>query len=272
MARFSKIDRRMHGDEKYRRLTAPPPCGQVLWWHLIAGRQVNIIPGLFTIGEAAFAEQLQWPLKGFREAFKEVLREGMAEADWKAHLVWIPNAIRYNPPANPNVIKSWGDAWSELPECSLKVKAWSALSDAVKGLGKGFHAAFVSVCPNPLRNPSPNQEQEQEQEQEIPPKAPKGPFDGFEEFWIQYPRKEKKPSAIKSWNKLAPSEEIRAAILADVAKRRASKDWTKDEGQFVPHPARYLNERRWEDELTTSANGLFDAEAFAKGGVQNGAH
>ena len=111
MARHRKIDLRMHGDEKYRRLTPCPPCGQALWWHLLAGRQTGIIPGLCVIGESAFAEQLRWPLKGFREAFREVFREGMAFADWTAHVVWVPNAIKYNQPANPNVVKSWAAAW-----------------------------------------------------------------------------------------------------------------------------------------------------------------
>ena len=26
--------------------------------------------------------------------------------------------------------------------------------------------------------------------------------------------------------------------------------WNRDNGQFIPHPATWLNQRRWEDELT----------------------
>src|SRR5690349_1453 len=135
MSRYRKIDMRMYGDEKYRSLSPCPPCGQALWWHLIAGKQTGVIPGLSSIGEAAFAEQLRWPLEGFRKGFAEVFQQGMVEADWEAHLVWVPKAIKYNPPANPNVVKSWADAWDELPECSLKTKAWKAIYDYLKGLG-----------------------------------------------------------------------------------------------------------------------------------------
>lgn len=168
MARHRKIDLRIHGDEKYRRLSACPPCGQALWWHLLAGRQTGIIPGLSVIGEAAFAEQLGWPLKGFREAFREVLREGMAKADWDAHVVWVPNAVRYNEPANPNVVKSWAVAWDEIPECPLKLEAYERLEAYLKGFSKGFQDAFAKSCRKPFGNPLPNQEQEQEQEQETP--------------------------------------------------------------------------------------------------------
>src|SRR4051812_17634419 len=136
MARHRRIEMKMHADEKYRRLSAPPPCGQVLWLHLIAGEQTGIVPGLFSIGEAAFAEQLRWSLKGFREAFGEVFREGMAKADWGARLVWVPNAIKYNQPANPNVVKSWRTAWALLPECPLKAEAHEHLKWFLKPLGK----------------------------------------------------------------------------------------------------------------------------------------
>src|SRR5262249_32826522 len=116
---WRKIYIHMHADEKYCRLSRPEASGQALFWNLIAGEQTDIIPGLFKIGEAAFAEQLGWTLDGFRAAFAEVAREGMARADWQARLVFVPNAIKYNPPANPNVVISWKKAWGRLPECAL---------------------------------------------------------------------------------------------------------------------------------------------------------
>jgi hypothetical protein len=127
---------------------------------LIAGKPTGLIPGLFSIGEAAFAEQLRWPLKGFRKAFEEVSSQGMAEADWAAQLIWVPKGIIYNPPANPNVIKGWHHEWSELPECDLKLKAWGLLKQFTEGLDKPekdvFKVAFAYACPNRYRNPLAN--------------------------------------------------------------------------------------------------------------------
>jgi hypothetical protein len=66
-------------------------------------------------------------VEAFREAFGEVFRKGLAEADWKARVVWVPNAVKYNRPESPNVVKSWRYAWDEIPECSLKAQAHERL-------------------------------------------------------------------------------------------------------------------------------------------------
>jgi hypothetical protein len=230
----------------------------MLWWHLIAGRQTGVIPGLCSIGEAAFAEQLRWSLKGFREAFAEVFREGMVEADWEAQLVWVKNAVKYNSPANPNVVLSWRDSWEELPECALKVQAGQYLKYFVEGLGKGFGEAFAEVYRNPLANQEQEQEQEQEKEQEKekdPPHPPRGQAAGFEEFWSQYPRKQKKQAASKAWQKLRPSPELLAEIMAAVARQITREDWRREEGRFVPNPEAWLNGRRWEDEGSAALKG-----------------
>ncbi len=80
------------------------------------------------------------------------------------------------------------------------------------------------------------------------PKAPKGAEPvGFADFWSIYPRKESKPNAIKAWVRLNPSDDTQAQILKDVAKRKTSEAWVKDNGQYIPHPATYLNQKRWED-------------------------
>jgi hypothetical protein len=70
----------------------------------------------------------------------------------------------------------------------------------------------------------------------------------FGVFWSDWPKKVARGDALKAWNKLAPSVELAAIILADVARRKQSPDWHKENGKYIPHPATYLNGRRWEDE------------------------
>lgn len=77
----------------------------------------------------------------------------------------------------------------------------------------------------------------------------------FEEFWKSYPKKAAKPNAEKAYRKLKPDAALQAALLAAVALQAKSNDWTKDDGQFVPHAATWLNQRRWEDQLPTGAGG-----------------
>jgi hypothetical protein len=163
---YRRVTVRMWGDAKVMALTRPQPCGQVLWLHLLTGEQTDIIPGLCKIGEAAFAEQLGWPLEGFRKAFAEVSRLGMVKADWDARVVWVPKAIEHNAPVSPNVVKSWADAWDRIPECALKLEAWDILGGFLQGMTQGFREAFAESCPKPSVMPSRIQEQDQEQDQE----------------------------------------------------------------------------------------------------------
>ncbi len=66
---------------------------------------------------------------------------------------------------------------------------------------------------------------------------------GFDQFWAKYPRKEAKIPAAKAWGSSDAASHL-PAILADIARRKTSDSWKKG---FIPHPATYLNQRRWED-------------------------
>jgi len=150
----------MHGDDKFRKLTRPQPNGQSLWLHLIMGPHTTAVPGLSSIGEAGLAEALGWSLTGFRKTWREVEQLGMAESDWRARVIWLPNAIRHNPPESPNVVRGWRDTLDNIPECPLKTKALTFLKGFLEDMGEGFAKAFRDLPGHPL----PNQEQEQEQE------------------------------------------------------------------------------------------------------------
>jgi hypothetical protein len=97
------------------------------------------------------AEDLDWDLEAFDKAFQEVFQLGMAKADWKSKLVWIPNAIKHNRPESPNVVKSWSNQWDLLPECDLKWEVYEALKSSVGTLGEAYAKAFDEALPKPSR-------------------------------------------------------------------------------------------------------------------------
>lgn len=72
--------------------------------------------------------------------------------------------------------------------------------------------------------------------------------DGFEVFWIAYPKKRSKVTAERAWRKLAPSPELLQRVLDAIAMQRNSEEWRKDNGRYVPYPATWLNAKRWQDE------------------------
>lgn len=73
--------------------------------------------------------------------------------------------------------------------------------------------------------------------------------DGFDRFWTVYPRHVSKQAAKKAFDKLNPDEELLQTMISAVEKQRESEQWKKDSGQFIPHPATWINGRRWEDEV-----------------------
>ena len=82
-----------------------------------------------------------------------------------------------------------------------------------------------------------------------PKKTPLPPsgFLAFYSAWPPHPRKNK-ATALKAWTK-QNCEPLAAEIVAALEKHKLSESWTKDKGEFIPAPSRWLNEQRWEDEL-----------------------
>ena len=108
--------------------------------------------------------------------------------------------------------------------------------------------------------PDKEEDKEKDKEKDSPPIVPLG--DGreplsagnktdnedFFAFWEAYPKKEGRAAAQKAWMGLAPDKPLLQRILADLKARRGGAEWERENGRFIPRAARYLAERRWEDE------------------------
>lgn len=73
-------------------------------------------------------------------------------------------------------------------------------------------------------------------------------LDWFEAFWTKYPRKDNKQTALRAWCKLKPDLETCERMAAALERDKRSKQWTKDDGDYIPLPSTWLNQRRWENE------------------------
>ncbi len=71
----------------------------------------------------------------------------------------------------------------------------------------------------------------------------------FDEFWRLYPRKKSKGQAQKAWRVLNPDDDLCNVLMEAVVRAKSGADWSKDNGQFIPYPASWLNARGWEDEV-----------------------
>lgn len=70
----------------------------------------------------------------------------------------------------------------------------------------------------------------------------------FAQFWDAYPRHVAKQDARKKFGTLNPDDELLEVMLKAIEAQKRSEQWTKDNGQFIPHPSTWINQRRWEDE------------------------
>jgi hypothetical protein len=68
----------------------------------------------------------------------------------------------------------------------------------------------------------------------------------FDRFWAAYPRKAgDKKKAFQAFKKAGVELQV---LLDAISRQKQSSQWQKAE--YIPHPATWLNGRRWEDELT----------------------
>lgn len=143
MSWYRTIDVRMWGDGRFRSLSTAPSA-QHLWIYLLCGPHVTPLPGLSAVGEMSLAESLRWPLPSFRKCFAELLDLGMAFSDWTTGVLFLPKAIFYRRPSNPNVVKGWKPYWDIIPECELKDQAAQVFMDAIS-IRVDLATAFLTV-------------------------------------------------------------------------------------------------------------------------------
>lgn len=187
MSKYRKVETTAWTDGRARALSQPPPNGHTLWLWLLCGPRTVAIPGVVIAREAVIADDLRWPLEGFREAFAEVAEQGMARADWEAGVVVLTKALfeadgvprESNKPQSPNVVKAWAKAWAEMPDCELKADVFLELSaycdildrlskSSTKAFGKAFRSAFPKAC---AIQEAGNRKQEAGGEREAPARA-----------------------------------------------------------------------------------------------------
>lgn len=164
------------------------------------------------------------------EAVKGLERGCVVRDGW----VWIKNFLRHqkneklNPVNNAHIaiiafINEQLTRFSDVPEFASFVGAYKGLlSPLGNGNGKG-----------------------------------KNPYTAnFEKFWDVYPRKAAKHKAAEIW-KRDKLDTMVDEIIAKVQAYSQTDQWLKDGGKFIPHPTTFLNQRRYEDDVTPSTQSRF---------------
>lgn len=123
-------------------------------------------------------------------------------------------------------------------------RASSAIRDSRGQFIRGVPTSRLDQQGGEIHQPTPTPTKET-----TPPyKPPKGGDDykpGFCRFWTVFPKKVGKDKAAEAWRKKR-CEPMADAIVAAIEQQRAYL--TRDDGQFIPNPATWINQGRWKDE------------------------
>jgi hypothetical protein len=149
--RYRRITARMYNDDRFLALSPQPPSARTLWIWLLTGPLSTPVPGIVLGGVGAISDGLAWSRTATERCWQEVAGQGMAEADWTRGLIWIPKAVRHNPPENPNVVKHWRGFLNEwVPECDLRWTAEGELEVFLKAFTEAFQKAFAEGARRPF--------------------------------------------------------------------------------------------------------------------------
>ena len=105
--------------------------------------------------------------------------------------------------------------------------------------------------------PSRAEQSRDKQSIQSPQKPPVGAdvtAERFDAFWKAYPKKVGKGAAEKAFKKIKPSGDLLQRMLSAIETQKQSDQWRRDNGQYIPNPATWLNQTRWEDAVTAPLN------------------
>lgn len=139
-------------------------------------------------------------------------------------------------------------------------RALAEIPDASGGGEENFTPE--KICTQRVKKSSPPIICRKEEDKKIPPKVPqKGDeFEAmFERFYSAYPRHLGKAAAHRAWMRLKPTADLLKRMAAALNAQKQSESWQRENGRYIPYPATWLNQRRWEDELPTAEQSTREA-------------
>ena len=143
--RYSRINCRVWNDERVRKLG---PLAKRVWLRLLAPIERGRIPGLFQAWPDGIRLTVGLTVGEFDTSWLEVVSTMGAKHDPEAGLIYLPNALKHDPPRNPNQVKGWLSGLRELPECSLKAEAIRDIKQFLESLGPSFAKPLAELVPN----------------------------------------------------------------------------------------------------------------------------
>lgn len=224
------------------------PEAQLVALYLMTCPHANMI-GVFHCPLIYISHETGISFEGASKALARLSKAQFCTYDQASETVFVHRMAAYQVgeslKAEDNRVKSVVKEWLNIGARPLQ-SAFFAIYSIAFHLPAEEKKASPSKAP---RKPLRSQEQEQDKNKNTAPSEPSS----FDVFWQAYPKKEAKKDAATAFAKLNPNPELLVVILAAIATKSASADWTKENGKYVPLPASWLRAERWTDEGVTLA-------------------
>ena len=76
----------------------------------------------------------------------------------------------------------------------------------------------------------------------------------FNIFYKAYPKKVAKTKVLSWFKSNKPKDDLFELMMKQLEVFKKSYNWNKDNGQYIPNPTTWLNQKRWEDEIEITTN------------------
>ena len=112
MPAYDVIHRQLWDSKSFRSLSEN---ARILFIYLLTCKHRYTF-GYFILGDGETTDDLQWQPRRLRGAWADILRSpDMVKRDEENRIIFVVNALKFNKPANPNVVKKWGELLDALP-------------------------------------------------------------------------------------------------------------------------------------------------------------
>lgn len=222
----------------------------IVGMYLLSSPHSNML-GLYYQPILYLAHETGLGLEGAKKGLQGAIEAGFCAFDEASEMVWVYEMAGYQIASELKAsdnrcagIQKDYDALQDNPFLGDFFDKYQGAFHLTSRRDSGEEVEAPSIAPpKPLR--SQEQEQEQEQEKDTPI-APRG-ADLFAEFWSAYPKKIGKDAAAKAFGRRKPGRELLQNMLDAIDAQKLSDQWRRDGGQYIPNPATWLNQGRWQD-------------------------
>jgi hypothetical protein len=213
--------------------------------------------GLYKISKRRMEFELGFSINGVMESLQDKIFW-----DPERQIVWVKNFVKWQC-QNQSFFTAALKIVSEMPK-DLQAEFVRYNQKLIENYSVDVSQYGVTTNPPPTphgvdTNPASEQnstETETETEQKTPARKKNDPKTGngynteFEKFWEAYPKKVGKGAAWTAWKKKNGRRPDIQILVEVIEKHKQTPDWNKEGGQYIPNPATWLNQHRWEDEIS----------------------